>query len=243
MDNRELARTTCFTNIAGFGTAHAADLADTAADSDGKKKAKAKARAKFAELTPLNDAIGKDVAKQESGGKKQGTTSRGVLRDALIGDLQEWNRTAGAIADDLKRPEIMDRFRMPHGNNDEVFAGRARAFIQAVADLALHDIFVEHGMDDDFEDVLDERIGDFEKSQETQGAAGQQEGGATDALDAHIKTGMSIRKTLDAVIRNLFKGNATIIGEWSTASHVERQGSRKAKPAAGGTTPAPAPQS
>lgn len=46
----------------------------------------------------------------------------------------------------------------------------------------------------------------------------------------------------DALVNNLFKGNATIIGEWATASHVERQGTRKAKPAAGGgTAPAPKP--
>ena len=48
---------------------------------------------------------------------------------------------------------------------------------------------------------------------------------------------MGIRKSLDALVNNLFKGNATLIGEWATASHVERQGTRKAKPATGGTTP------
>ena len=44
---------------------------------------------------------------------------------------------------------------------------------------------------------------------------------------------------VDALVNNLCKGNATLIGEWATASHVERQGTRKAKPAppAGGTTP------
>ena len=52
----------------------------------------------------------------------------------------------------------------------------------------------------------------------------------------------NIRKSLDALVNNLFKGNATVIGEWATASHVERQGTRKAKPAAGGTTPAPTPK-
>ena len=70
------------------------DLADAATDSDGRKKAKAKARAKFGELDTLHVAIGKEVAKQQSGGKAVGTTSRGVLRDALTGDLREWNRTA-----------------------------------------------------------------------------------------------------------------------------------------------------
>ena len=88
-DNRELARTHCFDRMSAFGKAHATDIADVAADSDGRKKAKAKARAKFIELDTLNIAIGKEVAKQQSGGRAIGTTNRGVLRDALTGDLRE----------------------------------------------------------------------------------------------------------------------------------------------------------
>ncbi|MEO6787633.1 MAG: hypothetical protein ABI318_16010, partial [Chthoniobacteraceae bacterium] len=126
MNNRELARTICFENMTAFGKAHASDIADATADSAGRKTAKAKARAKFGELGALNEAIAKEVAKQQSGGKSIGTTSRGVLRDALNGDLREWNRTAAAVAEDLKRPEIMDGFRTPHGNNDTELAGRAR---------------------------------------------------------------------------------------------------------------------
>lgn len=229
MNNRELARTTCFDNMSAFGKAKTTDLADAAPDSDGKKKAKAKARAKFGELSTLIAAIDTEIAKEQSGGKKQGTTSRGVLRDALTSDLREWNRTAAAIAEDLQRPEIADAFRMPHGNNDTELAGTARAFIKSVTDLALHDAFVEHGLEDDFEDALDERITDFETSQDTQSAAGQAASGAVDALDELVKTGMSLRKSLDALVHNLFKANATIIGEWATASHVERQGARKAK--------------
>ena len=76
----------------------------------------------------------------------------------------------------------------------------------------------------------------------TQSAAGQETTDAADALGALITTGMGIRKSLDALVNNLFKGNATVIGEWATASHAERQGTRKAKPAAGGTTPAPTPK-
>ena len=90
--------------------------------------------------------------------------------------------------------------------------------------------------------ALDERIGDFEDSKGTQNAAGQETTGAANALGELITTGMGIRKSLDALVNNLFKGNATVIGEWATASHVERQGSRKPKPAPGGTTPAPTPK-
>ena len=238
MNSRTLARTNTFDHMDAFGKARATDLADAAPDSDGRKKAKAKARAKFGELTILTGSIATEVAKQQSGGTAIGTTSRGVLRDALTGDLREWNRTAAAVAEDLQRPEIMDGFRMPHGNNDTELAGTARAFIKSVGALGLHDAFVEHGLEDDFEDALDERITDFEDSQDTQSAAGQQSSGAADALDELIRTGMSLRKSLDALVNNLFKGNATIIGEWAAASHVERQGTRKAKPAAGTTSAA-----
>lgn len=43
---------------------------------------------------------------------------------------------------------------------------------------------------------------------------------------------MNIRKRLDALVNNLFNGNVTIIGEWSTVCHVAREGIGKAKPAA-----------
>lgn len=165
MNHRELARTTCFDNMAAFGKAKATALADAAADSDGRKKAKA--RAKFGELDTLNVAIGKE-AKQQNGGKAVGTTSRGVLRDVphrRPPRMESHRRDGGgemeglvmgeqaAVAEDLRRPEIMDGFWMPHGHKDTELAGRARAFIKSVADLKLHDAFVEHGLEADFEDA------------------------------------------------------------------------------------------
>ena len=59
-----------------------------------------------------------------------------------------------------------------------------------------------------------------------------------------MKTSTSIPKSIDALVNNRFKGNATAIGDWATSSHVERQGTRKAKLAPSGTgdaTPAAKP--
>ncbi len=39
-------------------------------------------------------------------------------------------------------------------------------------------------------------------------------------------------KQLDAFIHNFFKSNAEVIGEWKSASHVERSANKKEKPAA-----------
>ena len=89
---------------------------------------------------------------------------------------------------------------MPHGNNDTELAGTARAFIKSVGDLQLHDAFVEHGLEDDFEDALDERITDFEDSQDTQSAAGQ--------------TSATLENPKNWLFNEFFKVAATTKPEW-----------------------------
>lgn len=139
----------------------------------------------------------------------------------------------------------MDRFRLPHGNNDTILTGRARAFITAVAELSLHDAFVEQGMEEDFEDELEERIEEFEGSSDERSNAGNTETGAGSKIDALVEKGMVVRKLLNSLIRNLFKKDSEIIGAWSRAHHIDRQGSRKKKKddegTSGGTTAAPKP--
>ena len=244
MNKRENARHQAFQDIAAFGTANAAILADATADTEARKKAKAKARTKFGEMKTIAKDIGDEDAKQKGGTTAQANTSRSVLRDALRTDLGLWAETADAISDELGRPEIMDRFRLPHGNNDPVLTARARAFITAVADLGLHNAFVEQGMEEDFEDELVERIEEFEGSSDDQSNAGSTETGAGSKIDTLVDKGMTVRKLLNSLIRNLFKKDSEIIGAWSRAHHVDRQGSRKKKDddqAGGGTTPAPKP--
>src|SRR5260221_1895919 len=60
--------------------------------------------------------------------------------------------------------------------------------------LRQHERFVEHGLQDDCADALDERVTEFEDSQDAQSTAGQQSRGAADALDELIRTGMSSAK-------------------------------------------------
>ena len=245
MNKRENARHQAFQDIAAFGTANAAILADATADTDARKKAKAKARTKFGEMKTVAKAISDEDAKQKGGTSAQANTSRSVLRDALRADMGLWAETADAISDERGEPEIMDRFRLPHGNNDPVLTARARAFITAIAELALHDAFVEQGMEEDFEDELEERIEEFEGSSDDQSNAGNTETGAGSKIDDLVTKGMCVRKSLNSLIRNLFKKDSEVIGAWSRAHHVDRQGSRKKKKddegTSGGTTPAPKP--
>lgn len=86
--------------------------------------------------TGLIDRIAKTAENQQSGlgGFHGGTTSKSVLRDALLLELRGINRTAGAIADATGHPEIMDSFRMPHGVSDTVLVAKASAMADA-ADL------------------------------------------------------------------------------------------------------------
>ena len=62
------------------------------------------------------------------------------------------------------------------------------------------------------------------------------------AVGRLIKAGMREVNYLDAIVHNKYASNPDKLRAWDCASHVERQGTRKAKPAAGGTTPAPTPK-
>ena len=48
-------------------------------------------------------------------------------------------------------------------------------------------------------------------------------------VGALVTTGTGIRQSLDALVNNLFKGNATVIGEWVTAMAPARPGPRQSR--------------
>ncbi|HEY0550855.1 MAG TPA: hypothetical protein VGF13_14725 [Verrucomicrobiae bacterium] len=79
---------------------------------------------------------------------------------------------------------------------------------------------------------------DFESADGDQSSGKQIRGGATAGLGQQVCEGVVIVKQLDALMNNLYKGNAEKLGQWKTASHVERASTAKAKTA----VPAKSPQ-
>ena len=96
---------------------------------------------KFADTKTKLDAaivsLGGKEAIQMSGGFGEGTGTKSISRHDLEELIRDANRTAGAIAEEQQKPEIMDRFRMPHGSGDEELKTKARAMARDLARLAL----------------------------------------------------------------------------------------------------------
>jgi hypothetical protein len=248
MNEREQARFDMLKRVGTFGTNNAADFNSPVPPARDVTAGQTQAKQLFDDIntaeTGLIARIAKNAETQQtgSGTARGGTTSKTVLRDALLLELKGINRTAAAIAEEKEKPEIMDKFRMPSGVSDTVLVAKARAIAEAATPMT--DDFVRYGHETTFAADLSAHIDVFNKAEETQDTGKQTQAGATEGFTPLLKTAMTKVRQLDAFVHNLYRSNAQKMGEWHTASHVERQAQKKetpAKPAAAAPSPAPSP--
>jgi hypothetical protein len=226
MNDRDAARYDMFKRVGDFGVAHGA-LFQPVPPATGPTKA----QQLFTQLGTVDDAESgasvmariKAATKGQQTGAGEfhgGTTSKAVLRDGLMADLRLINRSAGAIAEAQGKPELLASFRMPYGASDEVLVARARAFAEAVGPMKADFLALDHPAD--FDTALLQRVADFENADSSQNTGQQALSGASATVSAVIQEGLLIVKQLDAMVHNRFNSNAELMGEWATASHVER---------------------
>jgi|GEM_PF-4390296 len=60
--------------------------------------------------------------------------------------LRKINTTVAAIAGETKRPALMDRFRVPHGDGDTELAAKSRSFGTALEELNLLTALAERSL-------------------------------------------------------------------------------------------------
>ena len=168
-----------------------------------------------------------------SAGFHSGTTSESTLRDGLMLELIKYNRAAAAIAEADATPGLMEFFRMPYGVPDSVLPGKARTMKTKAASMASR--FTDLGFPTDFATQLEARIVAFETAGAGQESSRDVQAGYTRSIGALLKPGLTAVKQLDVICRQKFKSNAQKLGEWISASHVER-----VPDSGGGETP-PAP--
>jgi hypothetical protein len=210
-----------------LGTNHNLDLT-TAAEpavptSAGQKKAKSVFDSLNTPETGLIARIQANAGTQASGtGTSQsGTTSKTVLRDALFLELRGLNRSAIAIAAAQDKPEIMDQFRMPYSVGDSVLVAKASAIAKAAEPFTSD--FIDLGHEPTFVDDLRNHIKALETAETMQDTGEQTHVGATAEFGPLLEEAMKAVKQLDAFVHNFYKSDAEALGEWKTASHVERQ--------------------
>jgi hypothetical protein len=188
---------------------------------------------KFADAkTKLDSAItslgGKQTI-QASGVFKEETDVKSTSRHDLEELLRDTNRTAAAIAEEQLKPEIMDRFRMPHGSGDEQLKTKARAMAQGILDLGLDAEFAAHGMGPVASTILLTAADAFQGTEGEQGTARATQAGATAAIPGFLRQIKGAVKTFDSIFHNVFKGDPETLGAWKTASHVEKVAVKKKK--------------
>jgi hypothetical protein len=235
MNTREQARFDMIKRVGDFGTNNATDFTTPVPPATAVTAGQTQAKQLFDALNTANTGlialISKNAESQQTGigTFHGGTTSKTVLRDALLLELKTINRTAAAIAESQHKPDIMDNFRMPHGVSDTTLVAKANAI--ADAGVPMQTDFVAHGHEKTFANDLRAHITTFEQAGTTQNTGQQSQAGATAGFEPLIVDAMTKVKQLDAFMHNFYKSNAEKLGEWKTASHVERQS--KAKKAVG----------
>ncbi|MDX6558235.1 MAG: hypothetical protein QOF72_1284 [Blastocatellia bacterium] len=222
MNDSENKKHQAFVRSQGFGVAHGDDFAAT---SFGKQL--------FATLGTIVTELDGHAATEASGFglSRQGTTTRSQAREALRDDLEAINRTARAMASDV--PGIDDKFRIPRNNNDQHLLHAARAFAADAEPLAAQ--FIAHELPADFLEDLNADIAALEGAINSQSSGKGDHVAARAAIDDAIARGTEVLRKLDAIVKNKYANNPSVLAEWLSASHVERAPKRKA------SAPAPPP--
>jgi hypothetical protein len=231
MNAREQARFDTVKRVGTFGTNNASDFTTPVSPATAVTAGQTQAKQLFDDLntptTGLAARIAKNAETQQSGtgGFQSGATSKAVLRNALFLELKGINRTAAAIAAAQEKPDIMDKFRMPHGVGDTVLVAKAKAIADAAEPMATD--FVAHGHETTFVADLRAHIAAFGEADTSKDTGLQTQAGATEGFEPLLDEAMTKVQQLDAFMHNFYKSNAAKMGEWHTASHVERQAKTK----------------
>lgn len=245
MNAREQARFDTVKRVGIFGTNNVSDFTNPMPPSTKVTPGQTQAKQLFDDLstpeTGLIARIGRNAEAQQTGtgAARGGTTSKTVLRNALFLELQGINRTAGAIAAVQEKPDLMEKFRMPYGVSDTVLVAKAKAIAEAANGVAGDFAIYEH--DATFVDDLRAHIEAFNSAETSQDSGKQTQAGATEAFEPLLQSAMTKVVQLNAFMHNFYKNNAAKMGEWHTASHIERQKRKKKEDEGPASNPGPSP--
>jgi hypothetical protein len=209
-----------------FGTTNASDFSGSDAVST-------KAQALFTEMAGVITGLSGAASGQTGGSAsaRAGTTGKVGQREALLATMRGINKSAAAIAAAQTKPEILENFRLTDGHNDTELTAGAMAFATAAGPLSAS--FIELGHATTFVQDLKDQVTAFNAAGSSQSTGAQARSGATKSFAPLIHEGLTVLKQLDAIMHNKYASDAEKLGEWTTASHIERSGGSSKPPAKG----------
>ncbi len=154
---------------------------------------------------------------QQGGGASQSVARKSELRDALSADLIDIARTARVM--EQGETGIAEKFRLPDTQGEQAFLATARVF--AANALPLKKEFVSYGMASDFLDDLDADVSAFATLLAEIDSATQNRISAHSGLDVALSDSSQTIDALDAIVRNVLRGNALKLSDWSRAKRLD----------------------
>lgn len=178
--------------------------------------------ATITKLEAVIAALGGQQAIQNAGEFNEQTEAQRGDRGTVEATLRKINTTVAAIAEETKRPALMDRFRLPHGDGDTELAAKLRSFGAALEELDLLTPLAEHGLTVT-KAGLEQMAKDLLEGTAEQGTARAKQAGATASIPETLKEARSCKKTFDAIYGNFYEGHTEVLAAWKSASHVPRK--------------------
>jgi len=188
--------------VSTFGAAHAAAFpSHTLA-----------ARA-FGEVSDAVSALHEHIVTQTSARARDRVVRKALARKRLRASLRVIGRTARAFA--AGTPAIICRFRVPKTNGDGALLSAARGFAHHARQLAT--VFVAHELPPTFLSDLDAEIAALENAAGDYAAIRQTAAAATAGVDTVLARGLATVRRLDAIVANVFRGDAAMLAAWQLA--------------------------
>ena len=171
----------------------------------------------FAEIAAVIEEVAHHAVLQTTNAAPRSTVSKAAARAALREDLQKINRTASAIA--VVNSAVKKKFRLPRFADQALLNG-ARAFAEEVEPFVAE--FTKHELPADFLVTLKKDIDAFQAAVTEQNHSKEARVEATASLNAAITQGLKAVQRLDAIVKNKYQKNSSLLAAWASARHLER---------------------
>ena len=164
-----------------------------------------------------------------------GKSPKAAARLALIERLETLALTGRAMAQN--KPELADRFRVPHPQPDQALITAGRLFAQDAE--ALKAEFLAHAMPETFIADLTKAVGDFEAAIQDRQNGKAASAGVRASIKTAITAGMAAVTRLDAIVTNHLGRNPQTMAVWRRERRVAATRRRTAAAANNATAGSP----
>ena len=153
-------------------------------------------------------------------------------------DLQNLARTARAVAQDA--PGFDDRFSPPANLGQAALLTTATAYLAELQKPGVAARLAAHELPADFAQHLADDLAAIAAARDVQETSREAGVSSTATVGQLIAEGMARVNYLDAIMHNKYARAPEKLRAWQSASHIEREAQREAKPADAPAKPGPA---